>query len=85
MRDIIHFFLHRWLRLIGGLMVFISLGPLIFLLLVDLLVGLQNPYLGILAYMILPGILVVGLIIVPLDSFLRRRMISASLVSGSFW
>ena len=77
MRDILHFFVRRWLRLIGGLMVFTSLALLVSMLLLDLIVGPENPYLGIVTYMVLPTVLGVGLLLVPLDSFLRRRRIAA--------
>ncbi|MDO8684247.1 MAG: hypothetical protein Q7N50_12275 [Armatimonadota bacterium] len=77
MREILHFFIQRFLRLIGGLMVFTSISLLVFMLLVDLIAGITNPYLGIITYMILPTILGIGLILVPLDSFLRRRRIAA--------
>lgn len=63
----------RPLRLIGGFLVFISLGLLTFLVLLDIFAGLNNPYLGIIAYMVLPGVLVIGLALVPLDSWVQRR------------
>lgn len=77
MREIFEFFVHRWLRLIGGVMVFGSLSLLIFLVLLDALAGISNLYLGIITYMILPGFLFFGLILVPLDSLLRRRRAAA--------
>lgn len=80
LKEITSFFVHRALRLIGGLLVFGSLTLMVFILLLDIIVGLSNPYLGIIAYMILPGFLALGLILVPLDSFLRRRRIRAGLL-----
>jgi nitrate/TMAO reductase-like tetraheme cytochrome c subunit len=77
MREVFEFFVHRWLRMIGGLMVFGSLALLIFLVLLDALAGISNLYIGIITYMVLPGLLFLGLILVPLDSLLRRRRAAA--------
>jgi len=63
----------RPLRLFGGLIVFFSTGLLLFLVLLDLIVGLSNPYLGVITYMLLPGVLAFGLLLVPVDAWLQRR------------
>lgn len=54
----------NWTSLIGALIVGISLTVNIFLLIVDFLAPRQNPYVGIVTYMILPGITLVGLAVV---------------------
>jgi len=66
----------RPLRLLGAFLVFLSVGLLAFFILLDIVAGLANPYLGIIAYLILPAILVIGLLLVPLDSWLERRRIA---------
>lgn len=70
---VIRWFKRRPLRFIGGFLVFLSIGLLGFLVLLDIVAGLHNPYLGIIAYMILPGMLILGLILVPIDSWIQRR------------
>jgi hypothetical protein len=70
---IISWFKQRPLRMLGGLIVFFSTGLLIFLVLLDIVAGLKNPYIGIIAYMMLPGLLVFGLILVPIDLWIQRR------------
>jgi nitrate/TMAO reductase-like tetraheme cytochrome c subunit len=76
MRTVFDWFRRRPLRLLGGFIVFISTGLLSFLVLLDMLAGLNNPYLGILAYMIMPGVLGFGLLLVPLDAWVQRRRIA---------
>ncbi|MCL5104093.1 MAG: NapC/NirT family cytochrome c [Armatimonadetes bacterium] len=76
MDTIYAWFRHRPLRLIGGFLVFLSVGLLAFLVLLDMLAGLRNPYLGIIAYLILPIILIIGLLLVPLDSWIQRRRVA---------
>lgn len=76
METILGWFKTRPLRFIGGLIVFFSTGLLLFLVLLDLIVGLPNPYLGIITYMLLPGFLVFGLVLVPIDAWLQRRRAS---------
>lgn len=79
-KEILRFFFRRALRLVGGLLVFGSLTLIVFILILDLTVGLENPYLGIVAYMILPAFLILGLLLVPLDGFLRRRRAAAGIL-----
>src|SRR5277367_3820886 len=40
--------------------------------------GSANPYLGILFDLILPGLFVLGLILIPIGMFLRRRSLKAA-------
>ncbi|MBI2843565.1 MAG: NapC/NirT family cytochrome c [Armatimonadetes bacterium] len=73
MNSVIRWFEQRPLRLAGFFLVFVSVGLLVFMVLLDIIAGLENPYLGIITYMILPTITAIGLILVPLDSWLQRR------------
>jgi len=54
-----------------------TVGALLFLLFFafDLFGFVSNPYLGILFFLILPGIFIVGLLLVPLGAWLDRRAI----------
>ncbi|MBI2534380.1 MAG: hypothetical protein HYW03_19520 [Deltaproteobacteria bacterium] len=61
------------LSLVGiGLSLF-SLFSIVFLLLIEATLGRGNPYLGILIYMIYPGLLLLGLFFVPIGALLERR------------
>lgn len=77
MATVLHWFQMRPLRLLGLGIVFISVGLLAFLTLLDMVAGFDNPYLGILTYMILPAPLGVGLALVPLDWVVQQRRIAA--------
>ena len=60
------------LSLVGiGLSLF-SLFSIIFLLLIEATLGRGNPYLGILIYMIYPGLLLLGLFFVPIGALWER-------------
>ncbi len=61
----------NWTSLIGALIVGISLTVNIFLLIVDFLAPRQNPYVGIVTYMILPGITLAGLAVVFVGAMVR--------------
>jgi hypothetical protein len=61
----------NYLSLIGGLVAVISFVTNIFLLLLDYLSRTQNPYVGIVTYMILPGVTLGGLGLVFLGAALR--------------
>jgi hypothetical protein len=51
----------NYVSLAGGLIAGIGFGTNIFLILIDLFVPSHNPYVGIITYMLLPGITMAGL------------------------
>ena len=51
----------NYVSLAGGLIAGIGFGTNIFLILIDLLTPSHNPYVGIVTYMLLPGITMAGL------------------------
>ncbi len=73
METIVNWFLMRPLRMLGGLIVFVSSGLILFLVLLDVIAGPQNPYIGVVAYLILPLVLVFGLLLIPVDLWLQHR------------
>lgn len=77
MQTVFGWFRSRPLRLLSGLIVFFSGGMLVFLVVFDLIVGFANPYLGLLTYMLLPGALLFGLVLLPIDSWLHLRRVRA--------
>ena len=61
------------ISLIGVALALVSLISILFLFLIDLMSRHPNPYLGILAYMVAPGFLIVGLVLVPIGAWNDRR------------
>src|SRR5664279_1122544 len=65
----------NWLSLTGLVVVIGSLFSFLLLLLLDAMAHFANPYIGILTYLVCPGVFVVGLFIGALGAFLRHRQI----------
>lgn len=58
--------------LVGVGLVLFSLISMIFLLVIEAIIGRANPYIGIFIYMIYPGVLLLGIFLVPIGSLLER-------------
>ncbi len=69
--------LREWLRnpisLVGLVLAVIAFGNFLFLFFLDLTSQHPNPYVGILAYMIAPGFLIAGLVLIPVGIWYDRR------------
>jgi c(7)-type cytochrome triheme protein len=65
-----HLFLN-YLSLAGGIVVGLGFVTDLFLILVDILVPSHNPYVGIVTYMLLPGVIVAGLVLVAAGAAIR--------------
>jgi nitrate/TMAO reductase-like tetraheme cytochrome c subunit len=61
------------ISLVGMALAVVALANIIFLFLVDLVSTQSSPYIGILAYMIMPGILIFGLVLMVVGMILERR------------
>jgi len=61
----------NWASLIGAVIAGLSITVDIFLIIVDFLAPRHNPYVGIITYMLLPGITLVGLAVVVMGAALR--------------
>src|SRR5271166_2896371 len=61
------------ISLIGVALAAVALVNIVLLLLIDLLASHSSPYIGILAYMVAPGFLFFGLILVPIGMIVERR------------
>jgi nitrate/TMAO reductase-like tetraheme cytochrome c subunit len=59
--------------LIGAALATISLANILFLFVVTFLSKRSSPYLGILAFMVFPAFLILGLLLMPLGAWLERR------------
>ncbi|MEW6427601.1 MAG: NapC/NirT family cytochrome c [Thermodesulfobacteriota bacterium] len=61
------------LGVMGAAMVTISITLMVIGLGLDMLGLIENPYAAVATYMLLPGVMVTGLILIPLAAYLRRR------------
>ena len=68
----------NWLSLSGFVIVIGSLFSFLFLLVLDAMAHIANPYVGILTYLVAPGFLVIGLALAAVGAVLRRRQIVKS-------
>src|SRR5208282_4283869 len=61
------------ISLIGLALAAVAFTNIIFLILLDAFSHISSPYVGILAYMVAPAIMVVGLIMIPVGMVIERR------------
>jgi nitrate/TMAO reductase-like tetraheme cytochrome c subunit len=61
------------ISLVGFALAVVSLVNILFLFLIDLMSEHPNAYVGILAYMVAPGFLILGLLLVPIGVWIDRR------------
>ena len=67
--------LRNYISLIGLALAVVALANILFLFLIDLTSSHPSPYVGVLAYMVFPGFLILGLLLVPLGIWLRRKKV----------
>jgi nitrate/TMAO reductase-like tetraheme cytochrome c subunit len=70
--------LRNWLTLAGAVIALGSLFSFLLLIILDALAPSSNPYLGILTYLVAPGFLALGLVLVTLGAFIRWRKLRRS-------
>ena len=63
----------NWISWIGTAIALVALANILFLLLLDLFGVQTNPYVGIIAYMILPAVLTFGVLLIPVGMLIERR------------
>lgn len=74
------------ISIVGLAMAAVALGNVLFLFLLDVTVPHPSPYVGILAYMVAPGFLIVGLAITIFGAiYYRRRSLSAKGISSRYF
>jgi hypothetical protein len=64
---------NNWISLIGVVLVTAATVVWLMLLPLTLRAGITHPYLGILVYLLLPGVFVGGLILIPIGIYVKRR------------
>jgi hypothetical protein len=73
MRRVLAAALRHWISAIGVALTTASALLFLFLIALDLLGFLQNPYVGIIIFVIVPALFVVGLVFIPAGLWLERR------------
>lgn len=63
----------NWISIIGAILAINSFILIIILFIESLFTSHDNPYNGMFTYIILPVILVIGLILIPIGMFVKRR------------
>lgn len=63
----------NYISFVGGAIVIASFVSVVLLFLIEITSKAENPYIGILTYMILPSILIFGLVVVVLGRMIERR------------
>jgi hypothetical protein len=61
------------LSMVGLALAVVAFANIIFLILGDIISTNPNPYMGVLAYMVMPGFLILGLLLVVVGIVLERR------------
>jgi nitrate/TMAO reductase-like tetraheme cytochrome c subunit len=64
---------HNLVSGLGALVSLVSFFAILFLISVNIFIGIKNPYVGIILYMALPACLIVGLLLIPAGMYARWR------------
>src|SRR5205823_10453919 len=65
--------LRNYISFVGGAIVIAALTSVVLLFLIEITSNAENPYLGILTYIIFPSILIFGVFVVGLGMLIERR------------
>ena len=65
----------NWLSLTGLVVIVGSVFSFFLLLLLDAMAHFANPYIGILTYLVAPGVFIIGLVLAAIGAFFRHRQI----------
>ena len=63
----------NWLSIIGSIIALINFVIIIFLFIISTIFNKGNTYLGLFIYIILPGFMIMGLLMIPIGMIIRRR------------
>ena len=65
----------NWLSVVGATIALISLFMIIFLFVISSIFGQGGSYLGLIVYILLPGIMIMGMILIPIGMIITARRI----------
>jgi len=77
--------LRNWIGLFGTVMFATSFVTFLFFFLIELIAGEVHPYLGLLHFLVLPPIAIVGLLMMGVGYWIERRKRRHALASGEIW
>ncbi len=60
---------HNWVSVIGAVIAIIALFMIVFLFLISVILNESSSYLGLVIYILLPTIMIIGLILIPIGMF----------------
>ncbi len=61
------------ISMVGAIIAAVTFGSIVLLMLSDMVWGTFPPYFGIVTYILLPSVLILGLIIIPLGALIERK------------
>ena len=64
---------HNWISLSGAVLAIVSFSMIVFLFFVGFFLHQQNTYLGLIIYIILPVFLIIGLLLIPIGMFWKKK------------
>ncbi|MCP5062976.1 MAG: cytochrome C [Ignavibacteriae bacterium] len=73
--------IQNWVSLVGATIALISFSMIVFLFVVATYLNQSTSYLGLIIYILLPSVLIIGLILIPIGMILKRRRNKKNLVS----
>jgi hypothetical protein len=68
--------------LVGVIIAAVTFGSIVLLMLTDMVWGGFPPYFGIVTYILLPSVLILGLVIIPIGAFIERKKVRRAIESG---
>src|SRR3954469_25661036 len=74
----------HWLSLVGVALLATALISLLFVLPQQIRGHADNPYVGIVVFLVLPAIFFIGLLLIPIGVYLSRRQIRGGLDAETF-
>lgn len=76
----------NWISLVGATIALISFFMIVFLFAISMFLDQGNPYLGIVIYIALPTVLILGLLLIPLGMYIKAKKEKAGKVgNGKNW
>jgi hypothetical protein len=67
---------HNWISLIGAMIALISFFMIVFLFVITSIMFQSATYIGLVIYILLPAVMVVGLILIPIGMFISRKKVA---------
>ncbi|HEY1467721.1 MAG TPA: NapC/NirT family cytochrome c [Candidatus Acidoferrum sp.] len=74
----------HWVSLAGSAIVITAIFSFLFVLPLQMRGHVDNPYIGIIVFLILPAIFIVGLLLIPIGIYLGKRRLQSDLSSAEF-